>query len=170
MADIDFQEFTSGANIAGKDRWIFVEKDYDGSEPKNDVLQHGTCMLSKVAGFRYGSAKNIKPVIVRAAARTGPNAVTVRPENYLEGVAKVLDDVGTHGKKAILSMSWFYPRKVEGHWTFPDPEDKQKDGSLGFQIRLRMLLRELVNKGVSPITGSGNNGVVSARRSIPVAR
>lgn len=127
-------------------------------------------MLFKVAGFQYGSAKNIKPVIVRAAARTGPNAVTVQPENYLEGVVKVLDDVSTHEKKAILSMSWFYLRKVKGHWTFPDPEDKQKDGSLRFQIQLRMLLQELVNKGVSPITKSGNNDVVSARRSIPVAR
>ena len=168
MADIGFQEFTSGLNIASKARWIFVEKDYDGGEPKNDVLQHGTCMLSKAAGHQYGSAKNIKPVIVRAATRTGPGSVTQRAENYLEGVAKVLDDVGTNGKKAILSMSWYYPRKSGGHWLFPDPNDPQKDGSSGFQIRLRMLIRELVRKGVYPVTGSGNNGLVSARRSIPV--
>lgn len=124
-------------------------------------------MLSKASGKQYGSAKNVRPVIVRAATRTGPGQVTQRSENYLEGVAKVLDDVG-NGKKAILSMSWYYPRRVDGRWMFPDPNDSQQDGSSGFQIRLRMMIRELVRRGVYPITGSGNNGLVSARRMFPV--
>ncbi len=168
LADVGRQEFTKGANIASKARWIFVHKDHDGSEPKNDVLQHGTCMLSKAAGYQYGSAKNIKPVIVRAATRTGPNSVRQGAEDYLEGVAKVLDDVG-NGKKAILSMSWYYPRrKDDGSWMFPDPQNSLQDESDGFRIRLRMMLSELVRKGVYPITGSGNDGRVSARRSISV--
>ncbi|KAF2422420.1 hypothetical protein EJ08DRAFT_478963 [Tothia fuscella] len=121
---------------------------------------HGTAMLSKIVGHQLGVAKRATPIIVRVPRqRTVPmGAGAATSWDYLDAVSKVVIDVGG-GKKAILSMSWYFPRKnnENGLWTFPHQSLPNTDDSDGFRVRLRMLLRQLVNAGVSIICGSGND-------------
>ncbi|KAK2808540.1 hypothetical protein FQN50_004571 [Emmonsiellopsis sp. PD_5] len=169
----DHEEFTQGENIANKMRWIHVGLDYDGQTHQDDSStpapgftlpmgaqspkSHGTCMLSRVGGFKNGVAKKVSPVVVRVPRRHqfGGGA---RITDYLEGVSTVLDDVGTQGKRAILLMAFYYPRinPITNLPLFRDFEGR--DDSDGFRIRLRDLLRELIRRGVYPVTGAGNGG------------
>lgn len=114
-------------------------------------------MLSRMGGHIYGVAKNANPVIVRMPKRPGlVNTV----EDYLEGIQKIVDDVGSSNKRAVVSMSWFYPRQLAGGiFTFKDVNGG--DASDAPRDTLRRMLRFLASKGVTLVTGSGNNGFVS---------
>ena len=113
-------------------------------------------MLSRMGGHLYGVAKNANPVIVRLPKRPGLiNSV----EDYLDGVRSVVNDVGAGNKRAVLSMSWFYPRRG-GNGLFSIPDAAGNDASDGPRMALRGMLRVLISKGVTPVTGSGNLGRV----------
>ena len=115
-------------------------------------------MLSRMGGHLFGVAKNANPVIVRMPKRPGL-ANTV--EDYLQGVQRVVDDIGNSNKRAVISMSWFYPRTLgDGSFTFKDVNGG--DASDAHRATLRGLLRLLVSKGVTPVTGTGNGGAVSS--------
>jgi hypothetical protein len=101
-------------------------------------------MLSKVGGTRYGVAKNISPVIVRVGGAR--NA-----DDHLDGVSQALADFMNQKRagllqNAVINMSFFFPPTgVNQAWI----------------NRLRQLLQDMVNQGMFPITGSGNDGAVS---------
>ncbi|KAI9723660.1 MAG: hypothetical protein M1812_000960 [Candelaria pacifica] len=136
-------------NVKDRARWLLVgsqDEPHDDSSVTTDGKAgkgHGTCMLSKVVGTEYGVAKEVDPVIVRVPR--GANQ-----ESYLEGVSKVVDDIQARkaapnpgNTRSVLSMSWYYPQDIS---------------DVGWVIRLRMLLRTLVEEGVIIVTGSGNTG------------
>lgn len=94
-------------------------------------------------------------------------------EYYLSGLRRINDDVG-EGKRAVLLLSLYWPK------TRDDPGNTQvplweKDGVEGYpRIRATMLelFRELTRKGVTIVTGSGNNDAVSlsGRRCLKSAK
>ncbi|WEW61610.1 hypothetical protein PRK78_007101 [Emydomyces testavorans] len=157
-------EFTMGENIASKVRYIHVHPDFDGRTPEDDSSllpdrwsgkSHGTCMLSRIGGHLFGVAKKINPIVVRVPRRH-PGGFP-EYEDYLDGVARVNDDIGDMKKKAVLNMSWLvYRHNEHGGLTFPSPKDPKVDNSDMFRTRLRDLLKVLIRKGVLPVTGSGN--------------
>lgn len=107
-------------------------------------------MLSKIAGHTFGVAKKANPVIVRVPRRNGGFAIK---EDYLEAISKVVDDVKNRGRgksewteKSVINLSIYYPK------------DELNDAWIA---RVKLLLKELVLLGVSPIAGSGNKGEVS---------
>ena len=119
-------------------------------------------MLSNVAGNTLGVAKRINPVLVRVprvsiltSTQTGPPVAggNAPPERYLDAVSAVNDARGTNGTaaNAVMLMAWFYPRSQ-----FRDRNGV--DQSEGFRYRLWFLISQVVNKGVIPVTGSGNQG------------
>lgn len=168
-ANLNNDEFTQLDNIGSQVSWLLV-----GNENNDQLMDdsgfnqaqtrglkgHGTCMLSLVCGANVGVAKRVKPWVVRVPRRVpdGGTAATAiggsTAEDYVDGVSAVLDALagssGTSAQtEAILLMSWSYARP---QFKGPDGEDE----SDGFRVRLWQLLTALVNKGVLPITGSGN--------------
>lgn len=117
-------------------------------------------MLSKIAGHEVGVAKKVNPIAVRVPKIARGSTRSLLCEHYLEGASKVLDDVG-EGKQAVVNLSIYCKRVIEGVLLFEDANTPGVDASDGFRIRFRMVLRDLIRKGVIPVTGSGNNGHVS---------
>lgn len=63
-ADLDRPDFTGGNNLASRSRWIHAHETFDHAEDDSSLTVgtnfgdgHGNCMLSKVRGHIYGSAK-----------------------------------------------------------------------------------------------------------------
>jgi hypothetical protein len=109
-------------------------------------------MLSRASGHLMGVAKNVNAVIVRVPK------LKRDVEYYIDGLKQILIDVGD-GKKAVLSMSIYWPRfKDTGApmWTNPDGSD----GYDGIRRTMGVLLGLLIKKGVLPVVGSGNVGAV----------
>lgn len=110
-------------------------------------------MLSRAAGHRFGIAKHISPVIVRTP--------TTSVEHYLSGLRRIIDDVG-EGKRAVLSMSLYWPKTRDGKGDTQVPL-WEKDGVDGYpRIRATMLalFQELTRKGITIVTATGNNDLV----------
>lgn len=118
-------------------------------------------MLSRVAGHKYGVAKSINPIIVRV-----PSPPKIK--NYLNGVQRVIEDIGSGNKQAIVSLSWFYPR-TDPLGRFIIHNDNGEDTSEDPRVALRGMLRLLGSKGVTVVTGSGNDGRVWVFGSFPPA-
>ncbi|KAK7421133.1 serine protease [Neonectria magnoliae] len=146
--DVEVYIVNTGANLNNVE---FTNDDNGGKKG------HGTCILSRMGGHIHGIAKNTSTVIVRMPRR--PAAVNP-VEDYLKGIQKIVDDVASGNKRAVVSKSWFYPRQLAGGvFTFKDVSGD--DASDAPRDTLRRLLRLLASKGVSLVTGSGNNGVNS---------
>lgn len=112
-------------------------------------------MLSLVTGKTVGVSKSAKPVIIRMPRRNSLGGAT--PEDYIEGLSKVNDDL--QGKsteaRAILLMSLLFPRSLFMR--------DRVDQSAGFSGRMQQLLADLGQRGVLIVTGSGNSQAVSFR-------
>ncbi|KAI2463406.1 peptidase S8/S53 domain-containing protein [Annulohypoxylon bovei var. microspora] len=164
-ATLDHKEFD---DVRDNVEWIHVGQDVGGGNAEDDsatdptqqfitAKAHGTSMLSLVTGANVGVSKGVKPYLVRVPRRHIPTG-TVRDrsrhatnEDWLEGISKVNDHLAgrKNDTKAIILLAFHIPRESfmrDG-----------KDRSLGFDARLRFLLKDLVDKGVLPITGTGNN-------------
>jgi hypothetical protein len=172
------QEFTDGDNVAQRVQWIQAGEGNDGAEDdgsvffnpninKNSGKGHGTAMLSKVAGHLYGVAKRVTPVLVRVP-RVTTRQVATDPEGrpiitpdfppptaYLDGVSKALDDWRQNKqatfKTATILMSWYYLLE-----NLP-----AGDAGTAFVAKLYQLISELASLGVLPVTGAGNDDLVS---------
>ncbi|KAI9717752.1 MAG: hypothetical protein M1812_004481 [Candelaria pacifica] len=144
-AYLDKQDFNTGANVQSRARWLLVgenqlKDDSSVNTERTSGKGHGTCMLSIVCGAKYGVAKKVNPVIVRV-----PKSNTV--EDWLEGISKVHDDVLARNDKtkhSVMLMAFYFPK------------DKINDGWI---IRARMLIKDLVDWNVLPVTGSGNGAL-----------
>ncbi|KAF2006792.1 subtilisin-like protein [Amniculicola lignicola CBS 123094] len=113
-AELGRDDFTKGDNIGARARWLFVDpKDTTKTDTHN--RWHGTCMLSRVSGHKFGSAKKVNPVIVKIGFAKAP-------QKWLDGLVKVVEDVRTKKAadanfKAVVSMSFYFPTKqVDQGW------------------------------------------------------
>ena len=133
------QEFSLEQNDKSQWQWLFAGPNPDEKKDEQNSIGHGSCMLSKVVGKKYGVAKLATPVIVKVPFGSNPAA-------YLDGVLKAYDDQRAkhdtdQAARAILSMSWVYPR-VSQEWISTTAR----------------VLQEFVKRGGNPISGSGNDG------------
>ena len=133
-------------------------------------------MLSLIAGATVGVmpfSNGIEPILVRVPRRyNGVNSegrcVTGRPtfEDYIEGLGKICDEFDRPSTEAIaiLNMALYFPPLWFAREATDDndllPGQTTVIYSDGFQNRMRQLLQDVVNKGVLPVTGSGNNRAV----------
>ncbi|MBE3046620.1 hypothetical protein IMZ48_29640 [Candidatus Bathyarchaeota archaeon] len=153
------QEFTQGNNIASRARWLHTNPEVETFEDDSGVGMkrgHGSCMLSRMAGHSQGVAKSINPIIVRVPRQSvKPTGTT-----WLNGLRQTLNDIGDGDKKGVVSMSLYFPRTHDfGKFVFKNP-----DGTDGYEaVRRTMgeLLRRLADKGMTLVTGSGNDEAVS---------
>ncbi|KAL8652222.1 MAG: hypothetical protein Q9226_004359 [Calogaya cf. arnoldii] len=127
-------EFTQGYNIASRVRWLFgqiggtaaINTDKTDLHPNG----HGTCMLDKVAGNKYGVAKKVSPVVVRAVQQTS--------QAYLDTIRQISADYlpvynrDPKHARAVINVSWGFTNTALG--THPNL----------WISELRRLLKELV--------------------------
>ncbi|KAF2006072.1 subtilisin-like protein [Amniculicola lignicola CBS 123094] len=163
-ANLDHPEFTTrikkdkisvsgGKSAAQRARWLYTgmisprlstedmrPHAFDFTPGDNAPKWHGTCMLSRMVGWRYGVAKRANTVIVKV-----PFVAT--PEEYLHGVYMVLQDVlATGAQKKVLNLSWYYYAHSHGiHQAWIDA--------------LYNNIKALHDLGVTIIAGSGNEGL-----------
>ncbi|KAI1445085.1 peptidase S8/S53 domain-containing protein [Annulohypoxylon stygium] len=163
-ATLHHEEFDK---VRSKVEWIHVGEDVSGGNAEDDSsidpIQvntmgkgHGTAMLSLVTGKLLGISKGVKPYLVRVPRRHIPgHSRGGRPghatnEDWLEGISRVNDHLAksSNTTKAITLLAFHIPRRSFRR--------NGVDHSAGFDTRMRFLLKDLVLKGVLPITGSGN--------------
>ncbi|KAI1204616.1 peptidase S8/S53 domain-containing protein [Annulohypoxylon truncatum] len=163
-ATLDHREFD---DIRGDIEWLHVGEDVGGGSARDDsgtdptqqfttAKAHGTSMLSLVTGRDVGVSKRVKPYLVRMPRRHIPTGTAgdrsghPTNEDWLEAISKVNDHLITRSNeaKAIALLAFHIPRES----FMRDGEDH----SAGFDARMRYLLKDLICKGVLPITGSGN--------------
>ena len=138
------KELTDGSNVAGRVRWLFGQ----GGGPINTdqvdlhIDGHGTCMLDKIGGYRYGVAKNVNPIVARA--------VHNHPDAFLDTVRQIDADYepiynqDPRTARAIINMSWGFPadqlRGIKDAWV----------------NELRTLMQKLICMGATIVIPSGN--------------
>ncbi|KAL8882518.1 MAG: hypothetical protein Q9198_000498 [Flavoplaca austrocitrina] len=143
-ANLANQELTDGSNVAGRVRWLFGQ----GGGPINTdqvdlhIDGHGTCMLDKIGGYRYGVAKNVNPIVARA--------VHNHPDAFLDTVRQIDADYepiynqDPRTARAIINMSWGFPadqlRGIKDAWV----------------NELRTLMQKLISMGATIVIPSGN--------------
>ncbi|KAK8129015.1 glucan 1-3-beta-glucosidase [Apiospora sp. TS-2023a] len=130
-----------------------------------ECKSHGTAMLGFIAGARLGIAKKAKPYLVRVPRRR-PYGKGATPEDWLVGVARVLEryEKPSQTTVAILSLSWYHTEA--DYDKFPDWATKGADTFVGFRNRLAALINLLINHGVFVVTGSGNFGPITGWPSL----
>ncbi|KAI4219561.1 MAG: hypothetical protein L6R40_008718 [Gallowayella cf. fulva] len=153
-ANLANPEFTHGSNIASRARWLFGQGGgiVNTDETDISVKGHGSCMLDKIGGNKYGVAKRVNPVIARASHSSA--------EAFLDTVRQITADYQqiytqdpTHAR-AILNLSWGYP---------PNELGEGKDSWIN---EMRALLQGLISKGVTVIVPSGNKYANQFRQPI----
>ncbi|KAK3368019.1 hypothetical protein B0H63DRAFT_565848 [Podospora didyma] len=162
--------------------WLHIGQDTYPSvlttQPEDDSQRekipnggHGTAMLSIVLGDTLGVAKRAKPYLVRLPRRNILGGFT--PEDFLEGVGRVSDELTSSGLGAVVLMAIFWPLEqfvrrdrtgmpvrldVDDPGGGPPIPGPTIDESFGFDTRLKSLIENIISKGGIPVTGSGNGG------------
>jgi hypothetical protein len=116
-----------------------------------DILQisdHGTCMMSKLCGKRYGISNNITdPVMVQVGGAS--NAL-----DFLDTVSKIGDDVISRRASGELGATQLVVVNIPFS-IYAGPEYQE------FINRLRYLLQNVVNLGVFFVVSAGDDAQVS---------
>lgn len=101
-------------------------------------------MLDKVAGNKYGVAKRVSPVVVRAVQQSS--------QAYLDTIRQISADYlpvynrdPTHAR-AIINLSWGFTNTPEALGSHPDL----------WISELRRLLKELISMGATIVVPAGN--------------
>lgn len=105
-------------NMPGEKSWIYSgaigAKHHDTD--KDDKFGHGTCVLSKLAGPKYGVAKNVNIVVVKMQAErpkdgNGKAIFAIYGATYLDAIRSVIDDIKSNKRqgKAVINMSFGFP-------------------------------------------------------------
>ena len=148
------KEFTLGSNVAKRVRWLFGQ----GAGPPDTVQTdkhpnaHGTCMLDKIAGYKFGVAKNVNPVVVRA--------VRSHPLSFLDTVRQINADYQVtynrdpNNARAIINMSWGFTATVLGPL-----KDTWVD-------ELRVTMQTLISRGATIVVPAGNSPGNPVRQSV----
>ena len=113
-------------------------------------------MLSLIAGKTLGIAKNVNPVIVRLPPPIMNGQVVVSvfsPQDWIEYLSKINDDLGTQQSseaRCVVLLADYYPLSAF-----------ENNNPSGWDMRLRLLLEQMVLKGAVVVTGSGNSRIGS---------
>lgn len=106
-------------------------------------------MLSLVAGHQCGVAKNINPILVRAPQHE------YTPWEWTDLLTVIWNDLPEYSSvsTSVLLTAVYFPRSrftkdLIYHPPYVD----------GFEARAWLLLKQLVSRGVTLVTGSGNSG------------
>lgn len=167
--------------IRARTRWLHVGHDAglpspDSPQPNDDsqtdpagrqsYKAHGTSMLSLVAGKNVGVAKNIDPIIVRLPRNSVEYFGGSRPEEWLQGLREIYDDLGRQrmistSTTAVVLLAQYWPRasfykKNRANDLIKGPDGNYIDESAGFEIDAARMLRRLISRGALVVTGSGN--------------
>lgn len=171
------QEF---ARANSRIRFIHVGRDVGLSEgepqPQDDAQTdaegsitlggaHGTAMLSIVAGDTIGVAKSCLPIPVRLPRRQKAGG-GFRNEDWIEGLEKIRDDLEGESKntRAVVLLAEYFTRErfvrvnLKGDRVENPATGEHYYDTYGWQLAVRRLLGDLVDKGALLVTGSGNNG------------
>ncbi|KAI4241695.1 MAG: hypothetical protein L6R42_011193, partial [Xanthoria sp. 1 TBL-2021] len=143
-ANLTNPEFQQGSNIAQRVRWLFGQGGGNINTDQTDIsaLGHGTCMLDKVGGNKYGVAKRVNPVIVRAA-HFHYDALLDTVRQIRADYDQIYNQDPKHAR-AIVNLSWGFP---------PTELGDNKDAWIN---EIRRELQILVSKGVSIVVPAGN--------------
>ena len=112
-------------------------------------------MLARMGGHLQGVAKSANPVIVRISPDTQQMYAA-----FIDGIAKVLDDVGRTKKRAVLSMSFAFPEENASGGVFPRPDGRS--GATLYRSAMYQLLRSLASRGVTLVACAGNESKVKS--------
>ncbi|CRG84196.1 Sexual differentiation process putative subtilase-type proteinase isp6 [Talaromyces islandicus] len=145
----------SGANpqnpeyisMPGSKRWLFPS---GAAATQTDELNHGSCVLSKVAGPRYGVAKNADVVIVKVP--TGPGIVDALMDSSVldmwTRVGKDIQENNLQGKAVInFSGGGFHP----------------------LTLSYLAVLRDILRMDIPVVCTAGNGGANNAITHFPAA-
>jgi hypothetical protein len=136
--------------VRDRARWIQVGEGELAGE--NDCKEHGTAMLSLVAGATVGVAKKVNPVIVRMPCRGWGRGM--RPPEWIDALGKISEDLDASKPSVVLMASYwdklFFPTPIPNRYDW--------EAMVGFELRFKALLEELVSKNAVLVTGSGNVG------------
>ncbi|KAL8996677.1 MAG: hypothetical protein Q9169_003849 [Polycauliona sp. 2 TL-2023] len=138
------KELTDGSNIAGRVRWLFGQGGdvFDEDKVDRSPFGHGSCVLDKIGGYRYGVAKNVNPVVARAVHKT--------PQAYLDAVRKVdadyqvIYDKDPKNARAIVNLSWGFTALAL---------KRSKDAWVS---EMRRLLKGMIANGALVVVPTGN--------------
>ncbi|KAI4278331.1 MAG: hypothetical protein LQ337_001100 [Flavoplaca oasis] len=149
----------SGANLdnivtSPHDQAILAGTDLYGGGPVQNTDKvdlhpngHGTCMLCKVTGNKYGVSKRVNPVVARAVQQSS--------ESFLDTIRQIRADFlpiynrDPKHARAILSLSW----------GFEDSKFALGDDALvraRWINEFRDILKELIAMGVTIVVPTGN--------------
>ncbi|KAI9756789.1 MAG: hypothetical protein M4579_003706 [Chaenotheca gracillima] len=146
----------SGANVdnpdfkgmRGTQRWLYV-RGIPGADylpnARTDSTGHGSCVLSKAAGGKWGVAKRADVVIVRFPQhRNGRTPLHI--SNLLSALNLILDDViKTKRKKNVVVISW----RVDNAMAMED------------YLTFRRIFTELTRLGVIVSVAAGNSADIT---------
>ncbi|KAK1852424.1 hypothetical protein CCHR01_04970 [Colletotrichum chrysophilum] len=180
-ATMDHIEFNLRDKIASKTEFIFVGKDFDGQQHRDDSYipeggrcppvglckPHGTSMLSIIAGAKIGIAKKAKPIMVHVPRRRKEGG-GAKPRDWIDAMSAVANAFSDKSAttRAILCMAqghrfedfkmdWESRNKEEGQ----DKEKLLSEAWILFRKSMHEILTDLVAKGVFIVTGAGTDGV-----------
>ncbi len=136
-------EFT---DLPGGYRWCwptqnFWKNHYNIVYNEDDDDDHGTCVLSKIVGRRFGVAKKTSAVILKPL----PDAAGGESVSVIETMARAREDIVTRGLqgKAVLNFSF----------NFPSVDEE-------FIAALKAILTDMVRElDVVIVVASGNDAV-----------
>ena len=102
-------------NMPGKKSWIYPGALGSNNHDTNpdDKFGHGTCVLSKIAGPKYGVAKNVDIVVVKLQGShttddKGNPTFAIYQETYLDAIQSIIYDIKSNNRqgKAVVNMSF----------------------------------------------------------------
>lgn len=125
--------------------WLFPFP--DKINQPGDSTGHGTKMLTKITGKRFGVSKKVRPVIVRVPTTgLGGDGAT----EWVTAVKAVRDDY-----KAKIANGWERKRPGIVNLSFAIAPARLTDALIK---EFRECLEEMIKDGLFPIAGSGNLG------------
>lgn len=94
-------------NMPGSKRWLFPGFGKTPDHNQDDKFNHGSCVLSKVAGPTFGVAKNVDVVVVKLQADT-TNGFKILTSTYMDAMIEVKNDILNRKLqgKAVINCSF----------------------------------------------------------------
>lgn len=134
-ANICHQEFPRARSY----RWLYAQpSDEPNFETEDDYDGHGTYMMSKMVGTKYGLVQGLNVVIVKAEI-TNDDVWPIA----IDALTKVLQDVNpAQSGKCVILMAWSMP-----------PTASSRRMNL-----LKQLVEALIAKDIVMVVSSGNRG------------
>jgi subtilisin family serine protease len=139
----NLQEYTGSP---GTKEWLF----FPGPQPsylnsQNDLNGHGSCVLSKVNGVKYGIAKNTNIVVAKVSRAEAAKNILI--SNLLKGYRDILTDIRSKGRKgkSVVNVSAVIPSTYFN--TLP-----------GSRLAFRLIVQDFLNNDVVFVAAAGNEG------------